>query len=85
VEVVDILCDYLNIEVFFEFNESKMCSVGLNSQQLATSLIIEMMNERRVTTEAVCATYLHYRIFLPQAVSIAEGSHSALCADTCAG
>ena len=85
VEVVDVLRDYVDIIVVFELRQAVMCGIRLASDKLPATLVIELMDQRRIANKACMARHFHYGIVFPKTVGVAESFDTAFGTDTRSG
>ncbi len=85
VEVVDVLCYHMHIEVLLESPEDVVGGIGPDFGQVAAALVVEAVHQFRISREAVGAGHIHHRIVLPQASCITECGDAAFGAYACAG
>lgn len=79
VQVVHILRDDIHVEIFFQFHQSTVCGVGLRIDQLQSALIVELVNQGRVASEALVACHVHHFVVFPKPTCVAESGDTALC------
>ena len=48
-QVIDILCNDMNVKVLFQFSQSDMSCVGLGVEQFPASLVVEVEDQFRVS------------------------------------
>ena len=76
-EVVDVLGDYVHVEVLLEVFEEPVCGVRLDGGQCCSAVVVELVYECGVAQIAVVAGDVHHVIVFPQSVGIAESADTA--------
>jgi hypothetical protein len=89
VKIVDVLCDQekLTLEFVLKFGEITVCSIGPDfiGEQLASSLIIKLIDQLRITLETFRGGYLVNWVVFPEAIGGAECLYTRFGGDAGSG
>lgn len=84
-EVINILCDNADIEIFLKFRQSGMSGIRLTTGELLPALVVESEHELGILMPAFRSGHFADFILFPQAAGISESLNAAFSAHTGAG
>src|SRR5258708_6130281 len=80
-QIIDILSDDLNVEIFFQFGQAEMSGIGICLRHILAAHIIKIEHEPRILSPASGSSHFRYLIALPQPVGVPKSSQTAFGAD----
>src|ERR1051326_7347281 len=84
-QVIDILRDDGDIEIFFQFSKPIMRCIGFCICYILTPHIIEVKYKLGVSSPCTGCSYFGYVIAFPETITIAKSFQAALRTDACTG
>ena len=84
-QVIDILCNDMNVKVLFQFSQSDMSCVRLGVEQFPASLVVEVEDQFWVGSKAFGGCYIFHPVFFPETVGVTKGRNATFGAHAGAG
>ncbi len=85
VEVIDILCNHVDVKAFLEIDEPAVAGVRLDFDELVATVVVEFVDEGGVALKAVGRADVHDGVLFPQTAGISECRDAAFGAHAGAG
>ena len=85
VQVIDVLCDDLRVEILFQTGQCTVSCIRLNRQQLLATYVVKADDRFPIPDQGLRCAYIFDAVFIPQSVRIPKGRQTAVGTHSCSG